>query len=123
MPQRHALRKQTAQLEAGTGGRPIQPARRERRQRRGQRAGFIRRGAVLVGLQQIDRDCGLVKLLEDKAAHLGNRLRPVLFAQGVVVEAGQCMPPRRCPSDQKMRAVGRGAPPSRHLKSAVARAR
>ena len=91
MAERDALGQRPAEAHVGAHHGPVEAARRQRRQRRGEPVGLVARVADPVGVEQRRRTGRLGEPGEDEVAGLMHRDRPVLLAKRVVKEAGQHM--------------------------------
>ena len=78
---------EAAEAQRRARGRPVQAARRQRRQRRGERIGLLARDAALVGVGQVRLREWHGEPPQQERAHAGDGHRAVALAQRVVIEA------------------------------------
>src|SRR5262245_21127218 len=87
--ERHTLREQTTDPQVQARDRPIEPAWRGERKRRGQLVGLVAGIAEAIGIEQRGPHRRLGEAVEDELASPGHRHCAAELAEGVVIEARQ----------------------------------
>jgi hypothetical protein len=88
----NAVRQRRTEAQSRARGGPVQAPRRQRRQRRGERVGFLAREAREIGIGHIRYRERRLEAAQEERAHARDRHGAIALAQRVVIEAMKNVP-------------------------------